>query len=315
MLPGIHNLTTEEYHGDPCPAPSLSSSIAKIMLEQSPRHAWHAHPRLNPQFEPKQSGKMDAGTVAHELLLGAGRGITVIDAPDWRTKDAKAQRDDARKAGKTPILSGDLRDAEKMVAAARVQIDAAGIADEFATAAEEVALFWQDEGGVWCRGLIDKLFRADRRAVVFDYKTTERSAAPQGLGALIASMGYDLQAGFYARGLGALFPELIGRITFRWIVQEVDPPYGLSIVELDGAGQVMGAKKAAVAVALWRRCLVTGEWPLYPAGVVRADYPSWAETRWLTRETEDPLIRDLIATPMLPEPERAPAEAFTEFMP
>ena len=31
---GLHDLTHDQYHGDPCPEPSLSASIAKILLDR-----------------------------------------------------------------------------------------------------------------------------------------------------------------------------------------------------------------------------------------------------------------------------------------
>ena len=43
---GIHDIPPREYHADPCPAPSLSRSIAKLLVERSPAHAYAAHPRL-----------------------------------------------------------------------------------------------------------------------------------------------------------------------------------------------------------------------------------------------------------------------------
>ena len=51
--PGIHVWSHEEYLSDPCPEPSLSRSIADILMAQSPLHAWCAHPRLGNKSEPR----------------------------------------------------------------------------------------------------------------------------------------------------------------------------------------------------------------------------------------------------------------------
>src|SRR5262245_50563917 len=67
--PGIYDIPLAEYLADPCPAPSLSASIAHILLSQSPRHAWEAHPRLNPHYEPEEAEAFDLGTAAHAYLL------------------------------------------------------------------------------------------------------------------------------------------------------------------------------------------------------------------------------------------------------
>ena len=46
-----YDMTTDEYHADPCPEPSLSASIAETIWRESPNHARNEHPRLNPNFE------------------------------------------------------------------------------------------------------------------------------------------------------------------------------------------------------------------------------------------------------------------------
>jgi len=38
--PGIYrDMSSEEYLNDPCPAPSLTQSIAKVLIARSPLHA------------------------------------------------------------------------------------------------------------------------------------------------------------------------------------------------------------------------------------------------------------------------------------
>ena len=59
MQQGIYNILAEQYHADPCVTASLSSSIAKILIEQSPMHAWMAHPRLNLKFKRQEDSRFD----------------------------------------------------------------------------------------------------------------------------------------------------------------------------------------------------------------------------------------------------------------
>ena len=40
-------------------------------------------------------------------MLGVGAPLAVIDAPDWRGKDAREQREKARENGETALLAGD----------------------------------------------------------------------------------------------------------------------------------------------------------------------------------------------------------------
>src|SRR5260221_5320495 len=51
--PGLYDIADADYHADCCAVPSLSSSIVKLLDQQTPLHAWQAHPRLNPRFEEK----------------------------------------------------------------------------------------------------------------------------------------------------------------------------------------------------------------------------------------------------------------------
>ena len=78
--PGIYDgIPENDYHADPVgPAPSLSASIAKLLVLKSPRHAWLAHPRLNKaKAEEVEKAKRarDVGTATHKLVLGAGKTI------------------------------------------------------------------------------------------------------------------------------------------------------------------------------------------------------------------------------------------------
>lgn len=300
MTPGFLRISAEAYHADPCPAPSLSSSVARVLLEQSPRHAWTLHPK-SPLFEPEEENNkaLDFGSAAHALMLGAGPDIEVVRADNWTTKAAREARDLARSQGKAPILNDDFARAAEMVDVGREQLRAVGLGHVFADdKLSEQAIIWQDEGGVWCRAMLDWHHEEAGQLFVYDYKTTSRSSHPGSLGFKIVDHGYDLQAGFYERGLGTLRPELLGRITWRWVFQETEPPFAVTVAELDGAGRTIGAKKAAAAVSIWRRCMETGEWPLWPAGVHRITYPQKAENAWLEREMDERDLGGLHHTPL-----------------
>src|SRR5262245_44641936 len=113
--PGIYfDFPTAAYFADPCPAPSLTQSIAKILLERSPLHAWHAHPRLNPDYKPDDDTKFDIGNVAHKLMIGRGKDIEQLPEKyeDWRTKDAKQWREAAASQGKLAVLGHQYQRAE-----------------------------------------------------------------------------------------------------------------------------------------------------------------------------------------------------------
>lgn len=276
---GIYTISAETYHSDPCEQPSLTSTIARILINESPLHAWTAHPKLNPDHENQEAGHFDIGTAAHSLLLEGEANVAVVDAKDWRTKAAQEQRDAAYTAGKQPLLAHQWADVERMVAAARAQLDAiAAHPPIFEDGQAERSLIW-DERGVTCRARLDWL--RDDFDAIDDYKTTSRTANPGSFSRTLFNMGYDVQAAFYLRGL----ETLTGAVAqWRWVVQETDPPYGLSVVSLTPAALDLAQSKVDFAIGLWRECVGTGTWKGYPTEVCYAELPGWAEAQWFERE-------------------------------
>ena len=90
------------------------------MLDRSPLHAWHAHPRLNPNFEPRAaSSTLDLGSVAHRVLLeNSWAGVAICEEDSWRKNVAKEFKDAAREGGQIPILRKQFDQIEAMVEAA-----------------------------------------------------------------------------------------------------------------------------------------------------------------------------------------------------
>ena len=280
--PGIYPLGAEEYHTDPCPAPSLSASIAHILLSQSPLHAWFAHPRLNPGYAHEEKEIFDRGTAAHAYLLQGEPGFEIIEADDWRTKAAKEARAEARLAGKVPLLAKHWDAVVAMTDTANVQLDAFGDRPRpFDDGKPEQSLIWQDDG-IWCRARADWLH--DDYRTIDDYKSTGASAHPDvwTRGPLFA--GADIQAAFYLRGLKALTGH---DAQFRFVVQENFAPYALSVIGLDPAVLMLAEKKVRLALELWRRCLESNRWPGYPTVTCWAELPPWEEARWLSREERE----------------------------
>ncbi len=277
---GIVALTADAYHADTvADRPSLSASIAKILCDRTPLHAWTAHPRLNPNFVREEKDAFDLGTIAHALILQGDTATEVLDFPDWRTKIAKEAREASRAAGKTPILAKHWSTVRRMVEAAVAQIDSHE-ADPalFAPGLPEQTIVW-DEDGVTCRARIDWL-HDDRRAID-DYKTTSASADPAAWCRTMLNMGGDIQQAFYRRGMRALFGQ---NPEWRFIVQETYPPYALSVVSLAPDALALAEKKVERAIETWRRCLATDTWPGYTTRIAYAESPPWAEAQYLERE-------------------------------
>lgn len=272
------DITAEKYHADPCVMPSLSSSVAKHFVFGTARHAWTAHPRLNPDFEPKNDDKFDLGTVAHEFILGKGGGFVALDFENWTTKAAKEAREAVRDCGKTPILLKDFARVDAMGEAANERLSALGV--DLSKNANECVMVWR-EGEAWCRSMVDSF---DEGGVIYDLKTTDVGLSDASLARLVVNLGYDLSAGFYARGAVKLFPQLEGKLRFRWIFVETRPPHELRVIEASAMTMEMGARKADHAIRRWSHCTATGEWPGYATRITTLEYPAWAEAQWLEFE-------------------------------
>lgn len=283
---GIFTMRAEAYHADPCETPSLSSSIAHLLCSKSPRHAWTAHPKLNPDYEEKQSSRFDVGTVAHALFLERRDPLDVVKivhANDWRTKIAQEERDAAREDGKIPLLAHQTEEVMAMLAATREQLDALEVdVPLFEAGRPEQTLIWE-ERGVTCRAMLDWL-RNDG-ATVDDLKTTSASADPKVWGKrTMFAIGADVQAAFHLRGLQAT-TELRRESTMRYVVQETFPPYALGVVTPGADVLAVANAKIDYALKRWAACLETDTWPGYSTEVEVSELPAWADdARWLIDE-------------------------------
>ena len=254
--PGIYEIAEDAYHADPCKVPSLSASIAGKLVDRSPRHAREAHPRLNPNHTSDNKKEFDLGKAAHALLLEGDDGVVIIDADSYRTKDAKAQRDQAYAAGRTPILVDKWADVQAMAKAARQQFASIEGCHELFMSSfgqAEATLVWQEDD-VWCRCRVDWLPK--ERGIIWDYKTTNGAAEPDSWARNNIFQGKDLQPAFYARGVRALLGW--EEVEFRYVVQETEPPYALSVIALTPAAYAIADSRVDTALAMWRQCLAMG---------------------------------------------------------
>lgn len=272
MIPAIHKLSMAAYLGDPCPSPSLTAGIAHTLLTRSPLHAKWEHPKLSPHYTPEQKTDFDIGTAAHGMILEGDDKVCVIEANDWRTKEAKDKREEARGNGLTPLLRKHYEAVRKMVSVARSFMQECEIAPRIKESEPEVTMLWK-HGELWCRARPD-LWSLDRKTMV-NYKTTE-CAAPEVFMRRMVALGYDLSAAFYemgARALGFKAEEF-------FIAQETTPPYACSLVGMDAAMREVARSKLQYAITLWEKCMREDKWPAYPLTVQNASPSSWELDRW-----------------------------------
>lgn len=282
---GIHDaIPSSVYHADPCRSPSLSSSIANILLTRSPLHAWYAHPRLNKNFEERSNGRFDLGTAAHAVCLeNAIDRVEKLSFDSFRTNAAKEARDATKKAGRIPILEEQYDQLTAMQAAFNnAVLECADVKPVFApmNGKPEQTLIWREKEGrksFWNRGRLDWL--SNDHSLIVDYKTVENAEPEAFIRGPLVNHGYDVQAAFYLRGLKALNPAAT-ETKYVWVLQEIEAPFAVSFV---GYGQQMAEvaeQKVAQAIKIWKRCLTTKQWSAYGNKVAWANLPSYAVTRW-----------------------------------
>lgn len=290
MKAGIYrDMDSATYFSDPCPEPSLSQSIAKVLIDSSPLHAKLQHPRLMPvapdqddESEPEKYVKAQAiGNAAHKMILGRGKEIAVLDYDSFRSKDAKLSRDVAEQAGQTVILEKHMDSAQAMVTAGRAQLARHEAAQTFSGGSGEVCIMCEYEG-VWLRSLVDWL--SHDLMSVQDYKSGGVSVAPHVLGYRMADQGWDIQAAMHERILDELDPMSAGRRKHRFIAQENKPPYALVVCEISEAVMTMGRKKLDAAIGIWKSCMKTNRWPCFTSRIIVPEYPGFKEQQWLSRE-------------------------------
>ena len=289
LTAGIHTIPLAEYLADPAPEPSLSHSLAHLLLTKSPAHAWTASPRLNPHYQREDDTKFDIGSAAHAVLLeGDYKRLAVVNAKDYRTKEAQATRDESRAAGMIPVLTEKMVEIEDMVTVAKAGINQSELADAFIMGKPEQTLIWQKRG-VWLRSRPDWLTLDYKRLI--DYKTTAGSAEPNAWarGPMIAQ-GYDLQAAMGLSGLNRLIGE--DTRTFTFVVQEVEPPYAVSFVGMSPHYLEFSHRRLTRAMTDWGACVLNKNWPTYSTRIAYMDLPPWLETReeeqvWVQAEKEN----------------------------
>lgn len=269
--PGFYEMPATAYHADPCPAPSLSHSISKILLNRSPRHAKHAHPRLTVRPAEEATAAMDAGSALHKLILGKGDDITIIPFDDYKKAAAQEARNAARAAHQIPILQDEIVQIRDCAAAAEEQIRAhPDLRGFYAPGAQsEVVMAWQ-EGAIWCRSMIDRLNRKTGQA--YDLKSTMLSAAPWSWERRLQTE-YATQDSFYRRGLAALGIENPPPMLFIPVEQKA--PFCISSLAADSTLQFWAKEEVQRAIDTWATCLAEDIWPGYPPVTYHASATGW----------------------------------------
>lgn len=261
--PGVYDMPSEVYHQDPCPTPSLSAGGVHTLATECPKMLWQEHPRLNTAVETVNKLDFDIGRAAHliylepHLFTGA---VVEIHADDYRTGAARAARDEARAAGKIPLLPQHLALVNEMREAFAEYPLAA---NAFVGGKAEQSAFWQDtKTGAWCRMRPDYVVDGGRHIV--DFKTAA-SANPDDFSRAAFDLGYYSRAAFYLDGWQAATGVMPTEYWF--VVQCKKPPYLVSVIKLDFYSLDAGREDCRRQIDTFARCLAAGTerrfWPGY----------------------------------------------------
>lgn len=263
---GIYDDVSEvAYHSD---RDSLSSSGARLLLEPGGPAKFAGPPRV-------EKKEYDLGHVVHALVLGKGSDITVVKADSWRTKAAQEARNEAREAGRVPVLREMFQNAQR-VAGAVWEHPLASILLEQGT--PELSIYAHDpETGERLRCRPDWY----RGTAIVDLKTT-KDAAPQRFRKSVAEYGYFQQAAFYidVAALAGIEVE-----NFYFVAVETTAPYLMSVTQIDERDIELGRRLNRAAINLFARCRATKTWPALPVEI-----PHLGLTDWERARAEDVLI-------------------------
>ena len=245
--------------------PRLSQSTANVLLNLSPAHAYASCSQLG-GGKKKSSAALDKGSLIDALLLPDGaKRVVVLDFDNYKKDAAQKAKADVEAAGEIPILREKYEDALKVVDILHMKIREKGIKLE---GESHYKVEWtQPDTGVLCRGELDHVVLYPTVAEVFDIKTAA-SAKPEAFVKSVGSFGFDVQETAYTEAIEVRVPKLVGRVRFTFVVAEIEPPYAVTPITLDGQFKAIGRAKWLAACRRWQECLKTGVWPDYGSAIV-----------------------------------------------
>lgn len=266
----LYDLPEQDYHDH---RGSLSASGAKLLAPPTAcpaKYRWRLdHPEVKSEF--------DFGHVAHRLVLGKGSEIEVLPYDSMRSAAAKTADEEARAAGKVPILAHHYARALALVGA--VKADPVGGPLFDSEGHSEVSLFWPDaEFGIVRRARLDRIKTpaSGQRLIIGDLKTS-RTAEPNAFGRAAADYGYAISAANYVDGVIAcgLDPDP----AFLLVVVEKEEPYVVSPFQVPDDLIALGRALMRRAMRTYVQCTAADQWPGYVSDVAELELPGYFHQR------------------------------------
>lgn len=255
-------MTREEYRAHP----ALNFSLAKHLLK-SP-----AHFKAAQDEEREETDAMRIGTMAHAMIL-EGKDLRSMYAikpagMSFAKADGKAWRD----AQTLPIITEEEANALPRIAEAIAKNrDATAILSGCTFRERPV---FATMHGVECKALMDACGFSATAWAVGDFKTAA-DVSPRKFSRTIFEMDYDMQAA-WSSDLLALEQGLESPPWWFWIATEKKPPFVNVVYQPDAEMMESGRAKVEKALAIYKECTESGEWPMPLRGVQTLSLPAWA---------------------------------------
>lgn len=259
--------------------PRLSPSIAQHLVAGCPAIAYADHRLLGgglPISDEKRAN-MERGSIIHNLVLEGGAGVVPLPYDDWRKKDAKAARDQARHEGKYPVKEKDMAGFREIVDAIRMSLEQVGV--DLSKGHSEKRFEWEancEAGDVLCSGVMDHVYATSSGGTIIDIKTTKGDVSPAACGKAILDSKSALQCSAYPEALIAETPILAGKLDMLFVFAQSVPPYLVTIGRPNGEMQHIGEARWEMAKNRWHQCLAQDYWPGYADGeIVEFEGAAW----------------------------------------
>lgn len=253
--------------------PRLSPSSAKLIL-RSPAHCYAGHRLLGGGNGAEEStDAQNTGKILEALVYNQSldQQFVILPFDEYRTKEAKAARDEAIAQRKTPIKEKDLAEFQSAAERIKAQLKEQGIV--FQGGEYQKLIEWTCElTGANCKGYID--YWSPDTAIIWDLKCVA-DASPTKLVRSFVDYGWDIARAAYTDGINTLHPELAGRTRMLFAVAETEPPYLVHLYEAGGEMRLLGDEKWHRAKQIWVDSLERNWWPGYFTGIAQLNPTPW----------------------------------------
>lgn len=236
----------------------LSPSIAKILLEKTPMHAFSKHSKLG-AAKWTTSPSMMKGKAVDRLVFGVGPALYISKGK--KDPELVCQATDGHEDQEIITVS----DAPYREACDIAVQALSGMHDRGIIITPDKAQrkwYWNSLGNVGCKLILDLW---DGNRTIYDLKTAT-SLDDDDIRYAIEKYGYDIQAAATLEACTAITGEK--HPVFKFMFVETGDVNDFRLIEMDSRQIGYGTQRWLEAVTIWKKCMETGKWPGRPDAVL-----------------------------------------------